>query len=92
MLSANTQQLLTYNAQYDVWHAPTLWMSDETFRRYVAPWLEGIAEPTQEQLYYAVGRCRRVDYWMRCGDPEVHFCMPPLRNEVMVSHYDSAQK
>lgn len=55
LLNSNTEHqemLLSYNPEHDIWHAPTLWMTDATFRRYVAPWLEGIASPTQEQLHY----------------------------------------
>ena len=51
----------------------SVFMSDATFQRYVAGYLEtiGIKEPTSEQRASAVQRVRRVAYWNGVQDKEV---------------------
>lgn len=65
--------LLNYDAEQDIWTCPLLWMSDATFKRYIDVWLESAHSPTREDLLHAVSRCRRVGYWIRGADPEVHW-------------------
>jgi hypothetical protein len=51
-----------------------VWMLDATFQRYVSVWLEGrgITNPTNEQHREAFQACRKLSFWRRCKDKDVH--------------------
>jgi len=59
-----------------------IWMSDETFQRYVATYLEGhfIAHATPEQQQAAAAHCARLSYWRGCYDRHVHISVVGTTN------------
>jgi hypothetical protein len=59
-----------------------IWMSDETFQRYVAAYLEGhfLSHPTPEHHQAAVTHCACLSYWRGCHDPNVHIIVVGAAN------------